>query len=83
MELRFPHKNKTKSLSTKQRYSEATMNRIQEICKYDIEQYNFAKNEVVGQENKVGYLNVVLLISESFGKTNVIFGSLQPLFSNC
>lgn len=46
MKLRVPHKNKTRYLAEKQSFNEPTMNRIREICKYDIELYNFAKNEV-------------------------------------
>lgn len=43
VKLRIPHKNKTKDLTEAQTFDMATMDRIEDICKHDIELYNFAK----------------------------------------
>lgn len=44
IKLRIPHKNRTKDLVAEQSFDEEAISRIQEICKYDIEIYNFAKS---------------------------------------
>lgn len=43
VKLKIPHKNRTKDLTDGPEFSEKTIIRIQEICKYDIEIYNFAR----------------------------------------
>lgn len=44
LKLTIPHKNRTKDLTEKQSFDKETLSRIQEICKYDIQLYNFARN---------------------------------------
>jgi len=44
--LRIPHKNKTEEFTEVQSFDKATLNRIREICKPDIDLYNFAKARV-------------------------------------
>ncbi len=46
IKLRIPHKNRTKDLVAEQSFDKETINRIQEICKSDIEIYNFARNRL-------------------------------------
>lgn len=46
VKLRIPHKNKMENLTEKQSFNEATMHRIREICKHDIDLYNFARNRI-------------------------------------
>lgn len=45
--LRVPHKNRTKDLVQDQSFDDETISRIQDICKYDIEIYNFARERRV------------------------------------
>lgn len=44
IKLRIPHKNRTTDLVKEQSFDGETINRIQKICRYDIEIYNFARN---------------------------------------
>jgi hypothetical protein len=46
MEIRIPHKNKTKHFTEEQTFDKATTKRVQEICKCDIELYNFAIHQI-------------------------------------
>ena len=44
IKLRIPHKNRTKDLVKEQSFDKHTISLIQEICKYDIKLYNFARS---------------------------------------
>lgn len=46
LKLKIPHKNRTKDIVREQSFDEDTIRRIEEICKYDIEIYNFAKEKL-------------------------------------
>lgn len=46
MKLRVPHKNKTTDFTEEHSFDKKALAQIRGICKYDIELYNFAKNQV-------------------------------------
>lgn len=43
IKLNIPHKNQTRDLVEEQTFDQSTIERIQEVCKYDIEIYQYAR----------------------------------------
>lgn len=46
IKLQIPHKNRTKDLTEEKSFDKKTMSLVEETCKYDIEIYNFAKEQL-------------------------------------